>query len=117
MRRYRPGKNTLFSKDLNNKPYKAQLAVSRDYAGADPPCVWDTVSGTWQQIDGGWSLMEDRLGIEVTVDDPEAWNIGKPPAGTAAQEPTGVLHGITSMSNPSTDDPVGEDSSGSGSRP
>jgi hypothetical protein len=46
--------------------------------------------------------MEDRLGIEVTVDDPEAWNIGKPPAGTAAQEPTGVLHGITSMSNPST---------------
>ena len=38
-------------------------------------------SGTWQQIDGGWSLMEDRLGIEVTVDDPESWNIGKPPAG------------------------------------
>jgi hypothetical protein len=102
VRRYRPGKNTLFSKDLNNKPYTAQLALSRDYKGADPPCVWDTVSGTWQQIDGGWSLMEDRLGIEVTVDDPEAWNIGKPPAGTAGQEPTGVLHGITSMSNPSS---------------
>ena len=64
--------------------------------------MWDTVSGTWQQIDGGWSLMEDRLGIEVTVDDPESWNIGKPPAGTAAQEPTGVLHGITSICNPSS---------------
>ncbi len=64
--------------------------------------MWDTVSGTWQEIDGGWSLMEDRLGIEVTVDDPETWNIGKPPAGTAAQEPTGVLHGISSMANPST---------------
>ena len=102
VRRYRPGRNTLFSKDLNNKPLQAQLAVSRNYAGADPPCVWDTVSGTWQQIDGGWSLMEDRLGIEVTVDDPESWTIGKPPAGTAAQEPTGVLHGITSMANPST---------------
>ena len=76
--------------------------MSRNYAGADAPCVWDTVSGTWQQIDGGWSLMEDRLGIEVTVDDPESWNIGKPPAGTAAQEPTGVLHGISSMANPST---------------
>ena len=102
VRRYRPGRNTLFSKDLNNKPLSAQLAISRDYAGADAPCVWDTVSGTWQQIDGGWTLMEDRLGIEVTVDDPESWNIGKPPAGTAAQEPTGVLHGISSMANPST---------------
>jgi hypothetical protein len=102
VRRYRPGRNTLFSKDLNNKPFQAQLAISRNYAGADAPCIWDTVSGTWQQIDGGWSLMEDRLGIEVTVDDPESWNIGKPAAGTPAQEPTGVMHGITSMSNPST---------------
>jgi hypothetical protein len=102
VRRYRPGRNTLFSKDLNNKPLKAQLAMSRDYAGADPPCVWDTMSGTWQQIDGGWTLMEDRLGIEVTVDDPEAWNMGKPPAGSSAQEPSGVLHGITSIANPST---------------
>ena len=109
VRRYRPGRNTLFSKDLNNKPFKAQLAVSRDYTGADAPCIWDTVSGTWQQIDGGWSLMEDRLGIEVTVDDPEAWNIGKPPAGTAAQEPTGVLHGITSISESLDDDPVEQD--------
>lgn len=102
VRRYRPGRNTLFSKDLNNKPLQAQLALSRNYDGADAPCVWDTVSGTWQQIDGGWSLMEDRLGIEVTVDDPESWNIGKPPAGTVAQEPTGVLHGITSLCNPSS---------------
>jgi hypothetical protein len=46
--------------------------------------------------------MEDRLGIELTVDDPESWNIGKPPAGTVAQEPTGVLHGITSICNPSS---------------
>jgi hypothetical protein len=76
--------------------------LSRDYACADAPCIWDTVSGAWQQIDGGWSLMEDRLGIEVTVDDPESWNIGKPPAGTVAQEPTGALHGITSLSNPSS---------------
>ena len=102
VRRYRPGRNTLFSKDLNNKPFPAQLSLSRNYTGADPPCIWDTVSGTWQQIDGGWTLMEDRLGIEVTVDDPESWNIGKPPADTAAQEPTGVLHGITSLSNPSS---------------
>ena len=37
------------------------------------------------------------------MDDPEAWDIGKPPSGTMvsyAQEPTGVLRGISSISNP-----------------
>jgi hypothetical protein len=102
VRRYRPGENTLLTQDLNNRPKSAQLALSRDYAGADPPCVWDG-TGTWQTINGGWRLVEDKLGIEVTVDDPEAWDIGKPPPGSIvskAQEPTGVLHGITSIANP-----------------
>jgi hypothetical protein len=100
VRRYRPGANWLFSHDLNNKPLPAQLAISRDYNGADPPCMWDSASGTWQTIDGGWRLMHDRLGIEVTAEDPDQWNIGKPLPGSTAQEPTGVLHGIASMSNP-----------------
>ena len=26
---------------------------------------------------GGWRLLPDRLGIEVTVEDPEQWNGGK----------------------------------------
>jgi len=102
VRRYRPGENTLLTKDLNNRPKSAQLALSRDYAGADPPCIWDG-SGTWQTINGGWRILEDKLGIEVTVDDPEAWDIGKPPPGTIvskAQEPSGVLRGITSIANP-----------------
>ena len=102
VRRYRPGENTLLTKDLNNRPKSAQLALSRDYAGADPPCVWDG-TGTWQTINGGWRILDDKLGIEVTVDDPEAWDIGKPPPGTIvsnAQEPTGVLRGITSIANP-----------------
>ena len=102
VRRYRPGENTLLTRDLNNRPRSAQLAVSRDYGGADPPCIWDG-TGTWQTINGGWRLLEDKLGIEVTVDDPEAWDIGKPPSGTMvsyAQEPTGVLRGISSISNP-----------------
>ena len=100
--RYRPGRNTLFSKDPLNRPYKAQLALSRDYEGAAPPCLWDSVSGTWQTIgDGTWDLLKDRLGIQVTVDQPEEWKIGPPVAGTAAQEPTGILRGITSLSNPS----------------
>jgi hypothetical protein len=102
VRRYRPGETTLFTRDLNNRPRSAQLAVSRDYAGPDPPCVWNG-SGNWQTIDGGWRLVEDKLGIEVTADDPETWDIGKPPAGTLVStvaEPTGVLRGITAIAKP-----------------
>ncbi len=102
--RYRPGESTLLSTDLNNRRRRAQLAVSRDYAGADPPCVWDG-TGTWQAIQGDWRLLDDRLGIVVTADDPELWNIGRPAPGSfvpTAQEPTGVLHGITSIANPGT---------------
>jgi hypothetical protein len=98
--RYRPGLNKLLSTDALNKPLPATLALSRDYTGADPPCLWDSVSGTWQTINGGWTLMQDRLGIIVIAEEPNEWNVGKPLAGTAAQEPTGVLHGIESMAAP-----------------
>ncbi len=102
--RYRPGENTLLSTDPNNRHRRAQLAISRNYAGANPPCAWDG-TGTWQAIQGDWRLLEDRLGILVTADDPELWNIGRPSPGSLvpqAQEPTGVLHGITSIANPGT---------------
>ncbi len=100
--RYRPGSNTLISTDPNNRKRRAQLAVSRDYAGPNPPCVWNG-TGTWQPIQGDWRLLDDRLGILVTADDPELWNIGLPSPGgyvSKAQEPTGVLHGVTSIANP-----------------
>jgi len=104
--RYRPGKGTLFSKDLLNKSYKAQLAVSTDYAGDDPPGFFEG-NGTWQEIEGGWELLKDRLGIQVTADDPEQWKIGKPPGGNAPNGnpwpyPDGVLRGITGMSDPTS---------------
>ncbi len=115
VRRYRPGKNRLFSKDLLNLPRKAQLAVSRNYGngGADPPVLWDTVSGTdWQTIDGGWSLLTDRLGIMVTAESPEEWLAGKPPSGAGGPWPVpdGKLRGIKGIANPNTDPsaPVGE---------
>jgi hypothetical protein len=99
--RYRPGKNKLFSKDLLNLPRKAQLAVSRNYNGADPPCLWDTVSGTdWREIDPGWALLTDRLGIMVTADSPQSWKVGESKAGTADICPGGILRGITGISDP-----------------
>jgi hypothetical protein len=106
--RYRPGKNKLFSKDLLNLPRKAQLAISRNYGpqgGADPPVLWDTVSGTdWQTIDGGWSLLNDRLGINVTAESPEEWIVGKPPQGGGPWPcPDGKLRGVKGIANANTD--------------
>jgi hypothetical protein len=98
VRRLRPGGQTLLSLDSRGQPLKAQLALSRDYAGA-APAVWNG-SGTWQPIAGGWELLQDRLGVLVTVEDPESWPIGDY-SGPSPQEPSRTLRGITSQSNPS----------------
>ena len=98
VKRLRPGASTLLSRDSLGHPLKAQLALSRDYKGK-APAVWDG-SGTWQSITGGWELLEDRLGIIVTVEDPESWPIGVY-TGPSPQEPSQTLRGITSQANPS----------------
>ena len=99
VRRLRPGSNTLLSRDSKGQPLRAQLALSRDYQGPVPG-LWDG-SGTWQPIAGGWELLDDRLGILVTVEDPECWPIGDY-TGASPQEPSRTLRGITSQSNPSS---------------
>jgi hypothetical protein len=96
-RRLRPGSHSLISRDTLDRPLKAQLFLSRDYAGKSP-ALWDG-SGTWQPISGGWRLMEDRLGIEVTAEDPNNWAIGTY-MGPNPQEPSPTLRGITSQANP-----------------
>ena len=97
VRRLRPGSNTLLTRDSAGQPLRAQLALSRDYAGP-APAVWDG-TGNWQPIAGGWELLEDRLGILVTVEDPESWPIGDY-TGPQPQEPSRTLRGITSQANP-----------------
>ena len=97
VRRLRPGSQTLISRDSLGRRRRAQLALSRDYSGP-APAVWNG-SGTWQPIAGGWELLEDRLGIYVTVEDPEAWAIGSH-TGPNPQEPSPTLRGITSLANP-----------------
>lgn len=97
VRRLRPGAGTLISTDSRGRSFKAQLALSRDYTGPTP-AVWDG-TGTWQPIAGGWELLDDRLGILVTVEDPESWPIGDY-TGTNPQEPGPTLRGITSQANP-----------------
>lgn len=97
VRRRRPGSSKLLSADGTGEPLRAQLAVSRNYAGP-APAVWDG-TGDWQPIAKGWALLDDRLGILVTAEDPEAWAIGDY-AGDDPQEASKTLRGITSQANP-----------------
>lgn len=75
VRRMRPGMNQLASRDSANRPRTATLYYSTDYAGPFP-AVWDG-SGTWKPIPNPqWNVLEDRLGIEIIAEDPEAIHLG-----------------------------------------
>jgi hypothetical protein len=91
VKRRRVPAGELFSVDSNRKPLKARLAISTDYAGPSPG-LWDG-TGTWQNVVGGFDLLNDRLGIWVNVPNPNGWNIGAPTA-MGMPYPTGVVKGV-----------------------
>lgn len=95
--RRRPGKGTLLSKDTANEPYKATLSISRDYAGSSP-LLWDG-TGTWQNVSGGFEILDDRLGIRLTCEDPEAWKVGLT-SGDDPQEHSETIQGVTAQAAP-----------------
>jgi hypothetical protein len=102
----RPGKANLLTKDDNGALIRSKLFVSTDYAGV-APAVWDG-TGTWQEVvAGGWEQLHDRLGIRLTMTDPENWKIGPevPPHPPAAPAPfpTGVVRVVSCMANPGGD--------------
>jgi hypothetical protein len=93
--RYRPSSSTILAQDANGNPLKAQLAISFDYSPTiGLPEVWNG-GGTWYNVTGGWEPLRDRLGINVTVEDPENWSPGKAPM------PGGDIKGVTWWANPS----------------
>jgi hypothetical protein len=73
--RRRPGAQSLISLDSLGNPLKADLSISFNYNGLVPPTTWDG-SATWTKINGGWSLLPDRLGVVITVDDLDIWDPG-----------------------------------------
>jgi hypothetical protein len=104
VRRLRPGRTTLLNKDAEGKPRKDRLDLSRDYAGACP-AIWDG-TGTWQSITSGWETLKDRLGILVTADNPDAWNVGDH-TGSTKQNPDKTIRGIKAVADPDgTPDPA-----------
>ena len=94
--RFRPGLHSIFNQDTSGKPRKAELAISRDYAGK-APAVWDR-TGTWRSMgESGWKLLPRELGIEVTADNPETWAIPKSADGIV---PGDTVRGVTSIASP-----------------
>src|SRR5262249_28130858 len=82
VKRYRPGSRSLISTDSDGKPLKATLEIALGVSSSDPYIADANTGGvTWQTIPHGWRLLDDRLGIELTVEDPENWSTGNPKLG------------------------------------
>jgi len=100
VKRRRPGRMTLLSKDSNGQAHRAVLAISFDYAGASPG-VWDG-TGTWRPVKAEWSLLKDQLGIHLDCEDPNAVHVGSVGAETG-RKATKVVRGVEFLtSNPQT---------------
>jgi hypothetical protein len=91
VKRRRVPAGELFTTDSNQKPLKARVSVSTDYAGPSPG-LWDG-TGTWQPVSGGFDLLRDRLGVWVNVPNPNGWNVGIPTAA-GMPYPAGVVKGV-----------------------
>lgn len=87
VRRRRKPIRKLLTLDALKRPLEAQLHVSTDYDGNALPALWDPGAtplppstrkgGTWQRVvSDKWRLLDDRIGIELTMDDPQNWSIG-----------------------------------------
>jgi hypothetical protein len=101
--RWRPGSDELLTRDEDGRPLRAELAISTDYAGSYP-ALWDG-TGSWQSLGhSGWRLLRDRLGIEVTAENPNGWTIPKTIVG-GAPFGEGVVKVVESLAAPSLANP------------
>jgi hypothetical protein len=75
VRRRRRPRGELLSTDEYGKARKWRLQISTNYVN-DYPGVWDG-TGTWFLISGSVELCKDRIGVIVTAENPNRWNIGK----------------------------------------
>ena len=64
----------------------------------DPPLVSGPSSNGWLTITRGWRLLDDRLGIEVTIENPEHWDTGSNRQRGGAALP--AIRGIAWLATP-----------------
>jgi hypothetical protein len=97
--RYRPGSRTLISRDASGNPLKAVLELSRGGVSNDPKIMTEADTQVWSVIPGGWKLLDDRLGIEVTSENPEMWQTEQSKL-ISAVEAVPTIRGVTWAANP-----------------
>jgi len=97
VRRRRVPLGELFSVDQAQRPLKAQLSISTNYAGTGPG-LWDG-TGTWQVVTGGFELLKDRLGVWINTTNPNGWSLGASRVG-GSPYPAGVVKGVEDQANP-----------------
>ena len=97
--RYRPGQRTLISKDAAGKPLRAVLELCTNSTSGEPSIQDQPDSRTWTTVAHGWELVDDRLGIRCTVEDPNVWHTGQQTStGGAAAVPT--IRAVTWSASP-----------------
>ncbi len=85
---FMPTLKTLITRDDKNQVRKSILEVwVPTTTGTDPgrnPEVMGTFgvdpgldNGSWINVPNGWELLEDRIGVNITVQDPESFSIDK----------------------------------------
>jgi len=82
---------------------RAQLHVSVNAGNDGKPGVY-TTGGDWQLVsDGSWELLDGRIGVRITCDNPNHLFVGKPPKGQANPVGNGgVLQLVKALAAPDT---------------
>lgn len=94
VRRRRPPLNRLWTKDQAGEYMSAELYVSVDYHGPAPAIFSKSSGGSWYRVTAGFALCDDRLGIRVIVQKPNAWHIGRRNNDTPKQLGAGEIRAM-----------------------
>jgi hypothetical protein len=109
--RRRPPLRYLFKRDSDTKRREtARLFVCVEYPDTVPGLCNTQATGALKLREvarGGWELLDDRLGIRLTVDQVYNWNIGpmKPPVPAGTPFRAGPLNVVQALAAPSASMP------------
>lgn len=92
----------LVTLDDHDKPLPWEVRISKDYTGSYP-AVWDG-TGSWQKVQGGVMLLPDRIGVHISVPNPNAWNIGESDADGDFWT-DGIVKAVESIATPTAINP------------
>lgn len=93
----------LHTLDDLKRPLSYRLSISTDYTGFYPH-LWDG-TGHWHHINEAATLLPDRIGVRIGIDNPNKWEIGKSTVGTDPFKP-GIVKVVQSLAAPDTENPA-----------